>query len=194
MRKNTGEVKSITLVQVKKRKEKSGMTGEIERLLDETGWQLLKALQEDARLSYNELGQRVGLSAPAVSERIRKLEEAGVITGYHAQINRALVGLGVTAIIRMGLNVSQSSARAIEGIRAIPEVLECSRVLGSDTLILKVGASSVEHLEGLIDRLLVYGPLITSMVLSTPVQRRIVTREMISNPQENRNARDAAAQ
>jgi Lrp/AsnC family leucine-responsive transcriptional regulator len=94
----------------------------------------------------------------------------------------------------MGLNVSQSSARAIEGIRAIPEVLECSRVLGSDTLILKVGASSVEHLEGLIDRLLVYGPLITSMVLSTPVQRRIVTREMISNPQENRNARDAAAQ
>src|SRR5690349_13549424 len=106
------------------------MTDEIERLLDETGWQLLNALQQQARLSYSELGQRVGLRAPAVSERIRKLEEAGIITGYHAQINHALVGLPVTAIIRMGLNASQTSARAIESIREIAEVLECSRVLG----------------------------------------------------------------
>lgn len=156
------------------------MTEEIERLLDETGWQLLSELQQQARLSYNELGQRVGLSAPAVSERVRKLEEAGVITGYHAQINHTLVGLGVTAIIRMGLAASQSSARVIAGIRDIPEVLECFRVLGSDTLILKVGVSSMEHLESLIDRFVVYGPLTTSMVLSTPVQRRVVTREMVS--------------
>ncbi len=156
------------------------MTGDIERLLDEIGWRLLSALQQQARLSYSELGQHVGLSAPAVSERVRKLEEAGVITGYHAEINRALVGLPVTAIIRMGLHGSQSSARAIASIREISEVLECSRVMGSDTLILKVGASSIEHLESLIDRLLVYGPLTTSMVLSTPVQRRVVTREVIS--------------
>ncbi|MBN9390816.1 MAG: Lrp/AsnC family transcriptional regulator [Chloroflexi bacterium] len=157
------------------------MSGEIERLLDETGWQLVCALQEDARLSYSELGQRVGLSAPAVSERVRKLEEAGVITGYHAQINRALVGLGVTAIIRMGLNPSQTSAKALESIGQIPEVLECSRVLGNDSIVLKVGASSIEHLESLIDRLLVYGPLTTSMVLSTPVQRRVVTRELVTD-------------
>lgn len=154
------------------------MTGEIERLLDETGWQLLDALQQQARLSYSELGQRVGLSAPAVSERVHKLEEAGVITGYHAEINLAKVGLPVTAIIRMGLAAGQSSARATARLREIPEVLECSRVIGSDTLIMKVVASSVEHLEGLIDRLLVYGPLTTSMVLSTPVQRRVVTREV----------------
>ena len=156
------------------------MSQDIERLLDETGWQLLAALQEHARLSYNELGQRVGLTAPAVSERVRKLEEAGVITGYHAEINRALVGLPVTAIIRMGLHDSQSSARATARIREIPEVLECARVTGGDTLILKVAASSIEHLERLIDRLLAYGPLTTSMVLSTPIQKRVVTREAIS--------------
>lgn len=155
------------------------MTGDIERMLDETGWQLLNALQQQARLSYNELGQKVGLSATAVSERVRKLEEAGIITGYHAEINRALVGLPVTAIVRMSLNVSQSSANAIANIREIPEVLECARVIGSDTLILKVTATSIEHLENIIDRLLVFGPLTTSMVLSTPVQRRTVTREII---------------
>lgn len=156
------------------------MAHDIERLLDETGWQLLAALQEHGRLSYHELGQRVGLTAPAVSERVRKLEDAGVITGYHAEINRALVGLPVTAIIRMGLHDSQSSARTIARIRDVPEVLECARVTGGDTLILKVGASSIAHLERLIDRLLVYGPLTTSMVLSSPIQHRIVTREAIA--------------
>ena len=153
------------------------MTSDIERLLDETNWRILDALQHQARLSYNELGQKVGLTAPAVGERVRKLEEVGIITGYHAEINRALVGLPVTAIIRMSLNPSQTSAQAITEIREIPEVIECARVLGSDTLILKVVTSSIEHLESLIDRLLVHGPLNTSMVLSTPIQNRMVTRE-----------------
>lgn len=156
------------------------MTGEIERLLDGTGWQILCALQQEARLSFSEIGQRVGLTAPAVSERVRKLEEAGVITGYHAEVNRALVGLPVTAIIRMGLNPPQTSAHAIESIRDIPEVLECFRAMGSDTIILKVGATSIEHLESLIDRLLIYGPLTSSLVLSTPVSRRAVTRDVIA--------------
>ena len=156
------------------------MTEEIERLLDETGWQLLEALHQHARLSYSELGQRVGLTAPAASERVRKLEEAGVITGYHAQINQVLVGMPVLAIIRMGLNVSQSSARATAGIREQPEVVECFRVMGSDTFIVEVVASSVSHLEQVIDRLLVYGPLTTSMVLSTPIARRAVTREILA--------------
>ncbi|MBV9227954.1 MAG: Lrp/AsnC family transcriptional regulator [Chloroflexi bacterium] len=156
------------------------MTGEIERLLDETGWHLLYELQQQARLSYSELGQRVGLSAPAVSERVRKMEEVGVIAGYHADINLDKVGLPVRAIIRMGLGAGQSSVRAIAGVRELPEVLECSRVMGSDTLVLTVVASSVEHLEGLIDRLLVYGPLTSSMVLSMPVKRRAVTREVVS--------------
>jgi len=107
---NTGRKQGICSREANERKEKGVMTDDIKRLLDETGWQLLSALQQRARLSYSELGQRVGLSAPAVSERVKKLEEAGVITGYHAAINLAKVGLPVKAIIRMGLHSSQDSA------------------------------------------------------------------------------------
>ncbi|WP_376796052.1 Lrp/AsnC family transcriptional regulator [Thermogemmatispora sp.] len=156
------------------------MTGEIERLLDATGWQLLEALQQQARLSYRELGQRVGLSAPAVSERVRRLEEAGLITGYHAEVNLDRLGLPVRAIIRMSLASGQSSARAIASIREIAEVIECSRVTGEETLILKGVATSVEHLESLIDRLLAYGSLTTSLILSTPIPRRVVTPDILA--------------
>jgi|SRR5579859_3429830 len=154
------------------------MSGGIERSLDETGWQILDALQQQARLSYSELGQRVGLSAPAVSERVHRMEEAGVITGYHAAINLAKLELPVMAIIRMALGAGQSSAHATKAISELSEVLECYRLTGSDTFIMKVVASSVEHLEALIDRLVAYGPLTTSIVLSIPVKRRSVTREV----------------
>lgn len=159
------------------------MTSDIERLLDATGWQILVALQSDARISYSELGQHVGLTAPAVRERIRKFEEAGIITGYHATVNRRLVGLPVSAIIRLGLHASESSAATIAALHSIEEVLECARVMGTDTLILKVGATSIEHLEKLIDRLLVYGPLTSAMVLSTPIERRTVTQAITRQAQ-----------
>lgn len=149
------------------------MALEIEKLLDETGWQLLHALQENARLSYSELGQRVGLSSPAVAERIRRMEDAGIITGYRVEINTARVGYPITAFIRMsvkGERCTRFSATAQE----IPEILECYRVTGSDSLIMKVMVSSVEHLEALIDRLSIHGDLTTSIVLSTPVTRRII--------------------
>lgn len=154
------------------------MTTLIETPLDSTDWQLLTELQQDARLSYRMLGQRVGLSAPAVSERVRKLEELGIITGYHAVVDRSRVGLPITAIIRMGLHGSERSDQVITMIREFDEVLECARVLGADTLILTVAAVSIEHLESLIDRLLAYGPLTTALVLSTPVERRLRTRTM----------------
>ena len=86
------------------------MTLEIVKLLDETGWRLLVELQENGRLSYKELGQRVGLSLPSVAERVRKMEEAGIITGYHAQINLTRVGFPVLSIIRLGRFVGESSA------------------------------------------------------------------------------------
>jgi len=150
------------------------MTFETEKLLDSTSWQLLEALQEDARLSYTELGQRVGLSAPAVAERVRKMEDAGIIRGYHAEIDRAKLGYPITAIIRM----STSGERCVHlgpSLQKIPEVLECSRVTGSDSFILTVMAASVEHLETLIDQLAIQGHLTTSMVLSTPVTRRTIS-------------------
>ncbi len=152
------------------------MTSEIERLLDETGWHILEALQENARLSFSELGQRVGLSSPAVAERVRRMEDAGIITGYRAEVNTAKIGYPITAIIRISNSPGERCTRFSASAQEIPEVLECYRVTGSDSLIMKVMASSVVHLESLIDRLSEYGQLTTSIVLSTPVSRKIVTR------------------
>jgi Lrp/AsnC family leucine-responsive transcriptional regulator len=149
---------------------------EIEKLLDDTGWRLLLALQQNARLSYSELGQRVGLSSPAVAERIHRMEDAGIISGYHAEINVAKIGFPITAVIRMGSTPGERCTRSVPYVQEMPEVLECYRVTGSDALVMKVMAASVEHLEALIDQLSAHGPLTTSIVLSTPVARRIITQ------------------
>ncbi len=151
------------------------MALEIERLLDETGWHLLEALQENARLSFSELGQRVGLSSPAVAERVRRMEDAGIITGYRAEVNTAKIGYPITAIMRINTQ-GEKCARFNAFAREIPEILECYRVTGEDCHVMKVMITSVEHLESLIDRLSVHGQVTTSIVLSTPVSRRIVTR------------------
>jgi Lrp/AsnC family transcriptional regulator, leucine-responsive regulatory protein len=152
------------------------MALEIEKMLDTTGWQLLHALQENARLSYSELGQRVGLSSPAVAERVRRMEDAGIISGYHAEINLAKVGYPVTAIIRLTTAPGERCSRYTGFVEKIPEVLTCYRVTGSDALIMKVMALSIEHLETLIDQLSTHGQLTTAIVLSTPVPRRIITQ------------------
>ena len=152
------------------------MALDIERLLDETGWRLLEALQENARLSFSELGQRVGLSSPAVAERVRRMEDAGIITGYRAEVNTAKIGYPITAIVRISTPPGERCTRFSVRAQELPEVLECYRVTGVDSLVMKVMVSSIEHLESLIDRLSEYGQLTTSLVLSTPVTRRIVMR------------------
>jgi Lrp/AsnC family leucine-responsive transcriptional regulator len=162
------------------------MTLEIEKLLDGTGWQILQALQQNARLSYSELGQRVGLSSPAVAERVRRMEDAGIISGYHAEINVAKIGLPITAVIRMSPSPGERCTRFTAFVQEVPEVLECHRVTGSDSLVMKVVASSVEHLEVIIDQLSAHGQLTTSIVLSSPVTRRIITGMTDNNTGERR--------
>lgn len=148
------------------------MTSEIERLLDATGWQILHELQQNARLSFSELGQRVGLSSPAVTERVRRMEDAGIIIGYRAEINTAKVGFPITAIIRMSAPGDCKQLNAT--VRAFPEVLESYRVAGGDSAIIKVIAASMEHLEEIIDRLSVHGSPTTSIVLSAPVRKKFI--------------------
>jgi Lrp/AsnC family leucine-responsive transcriptional regulator len=145
--------------------------------LDDIGWKLLRLLQENARLSYREMGQRIGLSAPAVIERIRKMEDEGILTGYHAHVNLEKVGLPITAFVR--LVTPRERSRAVGQIlQKLPEVLECHRVTGHDSFILKVGVTSMPHLENFIDRLASYGQSATSIVLSSPVPLRILGEEV----------------
>lgn len=149
------------------------MTNESERLLDETGWALLLALQEDARASYADLGRLVGLTPPAVADRVRRLEAAGIITGYHAEVDPVKLGLGLTAIIRF--KSSQTYARTIPVIMACPEILECHEVTGDDCMTLTAAVSSVAHLQQLVTRLASCGASHTAIVLSSPLRHRAIT-------------------
>ena len=146
---------------------------ESDRVLDEVNWQILSELQEDARLSYSELGRQVGLTPPAVAERVRRLEEAGIITGYHAAIDPQRVGMQLLAFMRLS-EVGDQSTRFADLVAETPEVLECHRLTGSDSYVLKVVAQSITHLEMLIDRFVPYGQVTTSLVLSSPVVRRVI--------------------
>jgi Lrp/AsnC family leucine-responsive transcriptional regulator len=142
-------------------------------MLDEIDKKILTELQLDARTSYAELGRRVGLTTPAVIERVRKLEDAGIVTGYRVEIDPAKIGLPITAFIRMSITGVDYS-HIIEVAEQSKEVLECHRGTGGDSFIMKVAVSSVEHLQELIDRLTPYGITTTTIVLSSPVKRRII--------------------
>lgn len=141
--------------------------------LDEIGVRLLDALQRDARLSFADLGRQVGLSPPAVAERIRRLEEFGVITGYRAQVNRSKLGYGLTAFIR--LRAASGQYDRIDALVAnTPEILECHHVTGEDGFILKVIARSVAHLDQVILDLAPYAATTSSIVLSTRAEGKPV--------------------
>lgn len=138
------------------------------KLLDKTGWLILHYLQAEGRLSFVELGQRVGLSPPAVAERVRRMEEAGIISGYHAEVSAEQVGLPVTAFIRLQTARSKYPALLAEA-RSNNAVLECHHLAGQDAFLLKTATASVAALEGVIERLSRYGDTQTSIVLSSPV-------------------------
>lgn len=148
-------------------------TLEITKLLDPIGWRILAELQEDARLQFVELGKRVGLSTPAVIERVRRMEEAGIIAGYRVEIDRNKVGLPVCAFIRVRV-IGDFIPRVIVAAREMPEVFECHRIAGEDTFLLKVCVASAEALEKTVDKLTPYVATTTMLVFSSPVTRRII--------------------
>ena len=148
------------------------MTERSKSQIDEIGWKILRELQENARIPFAELGRRVGLSTAAVAERVRRMEDEGIITGYRAEIDAARIGLPITAFVRLSV-IGDLLGRVVNLARDMPEVLECHRVTGQDTFILKVAVASVEHLEGLLDRFTPYMATTTAIVLSSAVTRRI---------------------
>jgi len=136
--------------------------------LDKVDLAILTELQEDARISMSELARRVGRSAPAVAERVRKLEEAGVIEGYRAQINPAALGLEVIALIE--LTTTPTHYDEVDRYAArTPEVRECHFVTGGASFIVRVVARSIDDLRRVIEELSVYGSTRTSVALASPI-------------------------
>ena len=140
-------------------------------LLDATNLRLLAELQADARLSLAELGRRVALSSPAVAERLRRLEDAGVVTGYRAEIDPRKLGYALGVLIRIRPAPRQLAAVA-ELARGTPEIVECHRVTGDDCYVMTAYVRDVMHLEEVIDAFAVYGQTTTSIMQSSPVPRR----------------------
>jgi Lrp/AsnC family transcriptional regulator, leucine-responsive regulatory protein len=138
---------------------------------DVTNRRILEELQADGRLSLAELGRRVGLSPPAVAERVQRLERDGAITGYHARVDPRAVGYALTTVIRIR-PAPRQIPKVAELARDTPEVVECHRITGEDCFFMKANVRDVGHLEELIDRFVVFGQTTTSIVQSSPVPGR----------------------
>ena len=143
---------------------------EKEHELDTIARKLLSELLKDARASYAELGRRVGLSPSATAERVRRLEDAGIIRGYRVDIDPAAIGYGVMAHIRMVCD-GEKYKQFLQYVKTIDAVRECDHVTGSDALVMKVLVSSIEELESVIMKFLNYGVPTTSLVLSNALTR-----------------------
>ena len=140
-------------------------------LRDARNLELLALLRDDPRLGMSELARRVGLSAPAVRERVLRLEEAGVIRGYRLALDPAALGYRVCAYVRV--RPAPGEHLRVAGLaRALPQVVECHRVTGEDCFVLKVYLPSLDHLDAVLDQFLAHGQTTTSIVQSTPVPER----------------------
>jgi Lrp/AsnC family leucine-responsive transcriptional regulator len=139
--------------------------------LDSADWAIIEQLQQEGRISLSELGRRVSLSPSATTERVRQLEAHGVITGYHAVVDLAKVGYPVLAVVRLKYpgNHHQPLHRLLAERR---EILECLRTTGNDCYSLKVAATSMQHLETLVDELAAFGSTTTNVVYSQTLPHR----------------------
>jgi len=148
--------------------------------LDRIAWKIIEELQQDARISWAELGRRVGLTTPAVAERVHRLEKLGVIRGFHADISLERLGMPIMIFVRLSMAGPESLVRSFQQqVKNWEEVLECHRVTGSDSFIVKARVVSVEHLEIFLDNLGHYGTTSTATVLSSPVLKRTITEKIV---------------
>ncbi len=150
--------------------------GRIESNLDEKDWIIVQLVQADARISFAEIGRRAGLSPPAAAERLRRLEDAGVIQGYHAKVSPECLGLRMLAIIEMRVNRAEYP-RFHKAIQKLAWILECYHIAGRSSFYLKVAVPDAAGLELLIGHLSQFGDTVTSLVLSTVMDRREFHRE-----------------
>src|SRR5208337_4976486 len=148
--------------------------------LDDVAWRILEALQQNARQPFAEIGRQVGLSTPAVAERVHRLEEAGVITGYHVALDIAKLGVPIRVLVRLTIPGGDLQiVRSVAAIKELPEISRCHRITGDESFVIEAHVVSIRHLEALIDKLSALGATSTSTVLSSPVQRREYHRKQI---------------
>jgi Lrp/AsnC family leucine-responsive transcriptional regulator len=138
---------------------------------DSTNLRLLEELQSNSRLSNAELGRRVGLSAPAVADRLARLEESGAIVAYRAEIDPRALGYSLSVVLRIR-PAPRELKQVAELAQRTPEVVECHRITGDDCYLMRAWVRDVEHLEEVIDRFAPYGQTTTSIVQSSPVPAR----------------------
>jgi len=143
----------------------------VNSILDATNLDILRLLLDDPRLAMSELARRVGMSAPAVTERVQRMQDAGVIRGARLDVDQAALGLGITAFVRVRPMPGQLQ-NISELARKTPEIIECHRVTGEDCFIMKVLVGRVELLEAVLDEILRFGNTTSSIVQSTPVPLR----------------------
>jgi Lrp/AsnC family leucine-responsive transcriptional regulator len=141
-----------------------------EKLIDEIDLQILAALQENARISFAQLARNVGLSGPAVTERVKRLEEEGVITGYHANVNLGKIGYHVSAFVRIQAP-REHFAKIISLARSLRGVRECVHVDGDEAFYLRVAATSAADLEEIVNQFRAFGATQVAVILSSPVQK-----------------------
>ena len=156
------------------RKEKSRNNLRSQELgLDAVDAAILRELSADARIPRAELSRRVGLSAPSVADRVRRLEETGIITGYGAHIDPARLGYGLTILIRARPLPGEMS-NMIVAIRDTPQIVACDRVSGEDCFVARAHVRDVAEMEAVIDRIVPFGATNSSIVQSSPVEQRLV--------------------
>jgi Lrp/AsnC family leucine-responsive transcriptional regulator len=140
--------------------------------LDKYDRKILAALSENARIRFAELARRVNLSAPAVADRVEKLERAGVITGYHVTVDSAKVGSPIQCVIELTVKHLEYY-KVIDEVKAMPEIVECVSITGTSALLMRAALDAMPSLQGLIARLMQYGDTKTSIVVDTPVAPRL---------------------
>ena len=139
--------------------------------LDSYDTRILAELQADARLTLAELGRRVHLSQPAVTERVRKLESAGVITGYRATVNLAALGYGIRALVRVG---RADYARIVQLLQGMPEVVNAWNITGEDSWLLEIAVTDVAHLDAVVSQLCELAETSTSIILKSVRQHQVM--------------------
>jgi Lrp/AsnC family transcriptional regulator, leucine-responsive regulatory protein len=145
-------------------------------MLDDVNLTLLAELQADPRVTMSALARKVGMSAPAVTERVQRLQQTGVITGFRVDVDPAALGLPVAAFVRIRPTAGQLS-KVAELAASLPQVSECHRITGEDCFLVKVHAASIAALEATLDRFLLYGQTVSSLVVASPVPSRPLPAE-----------------